>query len=578
MFKGIINWVKKLVNKPQKVTAQASITKRKTRTIPVSFRPTDPNTKIYLSDPTYPYLIVNSLEPADTMLAMRSIGEMGGGYPLGTIQQQALALKIMVHDALVYMSSKSPKQIKQWAAVQSLILMPRAGKDINAYYDRGSLRFFFFGDPKRSKNIFTCDARPIVVHEFGHAFLDILRPDWWNTQSAEVWAFHESFGDMTSAIISLQHDALIDFAVAETDGNLMKSNVITRLAAEMGTGLYNITGGKNGENLNCLRDMTQYFKYIEPEKLPERGRDDQLLSECHSFSRVFTGAFWEILVKIGLLNAKEKGCILREGMKASRDIVTSYLLKAVVQAPTTVRLFDAIAQQILAIDHAEGGKYQTIIRDVFSQRGILRQNVMMLEDLDVDSLLKDIKEPHEVQNYGDIKIIRTLTTKTMKLSDKLGPLTALDYNPLFDLEITVPDQTAYYFDKDKLVGISASDEGDIIDAAYNRLQVLNEENLVGNHDSALFENKDGKLVRKQIICTCGRPNYCDPNAPEYGKPWKPANNSGCINCKSNCEPRSCDCNKSVPITPSPKIGCYTSVKTGGAAMYKHGSNASRKVC
>ena len=571
MLKGIINWIKSLATS-DKVTAQAILISKKPRPAPA---PRNLNTRVYLCDPTYPNLIVDELEPSDTMLAMRSIGEMGGGYPLGSPQQQALALKIMVFDALKYMSSKSPKQIKQWAAVQSLVLMPRAGKDINAYYDRGSLRFFFFSDT--NKNIFACDARTIVAHEFGHAFLDILRPDWWDAQAIEIWAFHEAFGDITSTLISLQYDAMIDNAIIETNGDLMKSNILTRLAAEMGTGLYNITNGKDGELPNCLRDMSQVFKYKEPERLPNAGRHDQLLGEPHNFSRVFSSAIWEILVRIGVAQINQ-GHVLRDGMKISRDVVAHYLLKAVVQVPTTVRLFDALAQQMLAVDHAEGGKYQSIIRDVFSERGILRQQVMMLKDIDANAVIKDIKGDHEVQIYGDLKIVRTLSTKTMKLADKLGPLKALDANPLLDLEITVPDQMAYYFEKDKLVGVTESLEGDVVDAAYNCLRILNEGNMVGDHDSALFENQNGKLMRKQIVCTCGKPNYCDPNAPEYGKPWKPANNAGCVGChNANCKPRSCDCDP-VETTPAPKTGCYTTLRAGGRNTYKYGSSASRKVC
>lgn len=573
MFKGITNWIKSLV-KSDKVTSQAIIIRKKSRPMPASV---NLKTKVYLNDPTYPNLVIDEPEPADTILAMRSIGEMGGGYPLGSLQQQALALKIMVFNALKYMSSKSPKQIKQWAFVQSLVLMPRAGRDVNAYYDRTSLRFFFFNNIKTRKNIFTCDAQSIVVHEFGHAFLDILRPDWWDAQAIEIWAFHEAFGDISAALVSLQYDAMIDNAIVETNGDFMKSNILTRLAVEMGIGLYHFSNGKDGELPNCLRDMSKVFNYVEPETLPSVGRDDQLLSGSHSFSRVFSGAFWEILVRIGVAQINQ-GHVLRDGMKISRDIVANYLLKAVVQVPTTVRLFNAIAQQMLAIDHAEGGKYQTIIRDVFSKRGILRQQVMMLQDIDADTLIKGMKEPHEIQIHGDLKIVRTLSTKTMKLSEKLGPITALNLNPLLDLEITVPDQMAYYFDKEKLVGISDSNEEDIVNAAYNCLQFLNEGNMVGDHGSALFENRDGKLMRKQIVCTCGKPNYCDPNAPEYGKPWKPANNSGCVAChNANCKPRSCDCNP-VENKPAPKIGCYTTVKTGGGNTYKYGSNASRKVC
>jgi hypothetical protein len=573
MFKGITKWIKNTIStKVVAVAKEEKLTEEKL----TEGKLTEENTTVYLNDPTYPDLIRFEPEPADTLLAMRSIGEMGGGYSLGSIQQQALALKIMVHDALKYLSTKSPKQIKQWATVKSLVLMPRAGKGINAYYDRGSLRFFFFNDSKMNKNIFACNSRPVVVHEFGHAFLDILRPDWWDTQSIEIWAFHEAFGDIAATFISLQYDSLIDNAIIETDGDLMKSNILTRLGSEMGIGLFNSTNGKDGELPNCLRDMSQVFKYKEPEKLPSKGRDDQLLSESHSFSRIFSGAIWEILVKIGVSHINE-GYVLRDGMKLSGELVAQYLLKAIAQVPNTIRLFDAIAQQILAIDHDNGGKYQTIIREVFSQRNILKQQVMMLEDTDIESVLKNINNPHEIQTYGSVKILRTLTNKTIKLSDNLGSVMAQDINPLFDLEISVPNQIAYYFDNDKLIKVSEPNEEEIIDSAYQCLRMLNEDNLVGDHESALFENKQGKLVRKQIVCACGKPNYCDPNAPEYGKPWKPANNSGCVGCHSNCKPRSCDCDPVVK-SPDPKIGCYTTVRAGGRTTYRHGSSASRKVC
>jgi len=479
MLKKIISWFR-----GNGLSAQA-VTKIKAKPIRI-----DPNTKVYLCDPTYPNLIINELNSSTTFLPMRSMGESGTGQPLGSLKQQAMALKLMVNDVLVFMAGKSPKKISKWAAVKTLSLMSRAGVDINAYYDRNSLRFFLFGDQILNKNIYACDSRPVVAHEFGHAFLDILRPDWWSVQSLEAWAFHESFGDMTAILNSLKHDALIDYAITETGGDLMKSNIITRLGAEMGIGLYHITGGEHGELPNCLRDISQAFNYIEPEKLPTDGLANELLSEPHSFSIVFTGAFWEILVKIGASN--------RDGMKAAREIITHYLLAAVVKTPTTVRLFDAIARQMLNVDRIEGGKYQHIMLDVFTTRGILRQQVRILEDVDFDTILNDIKEPYEIEDYGTNKVIRTLSTKTMKLSDTLGPVSALDNNPLIDLEIVVPNQSAYYFDNDKLVDVCVSHEDEIIDSAYVCLGMLNEGNLVGSNNQALFENRHGKLVRTKI--------------------------------------------------------------------------------
>jgi hypothetical protein len=286
--------------------------------------------------------------------------------------------------------------------------------------------------------------------------------------------------------------------------------------------------------------------------------------------------FWELIVKIA---AAQQGMSQRDALKAARDILAHYLLSAVVSTPTTLRLFDAIARQMLLVDQAAGGKYQTIMQQVFTERNIIRQQVMLLADVDMDTILKDMEEPHEIQNHGDAKIVRTLSTKTMKLADKFGTLVAQEDNPLFALEITVPYESAYYFDADnKLAAVIEPNEAEIVDAAYSCLKFLHEGDLVGKGGDKLFENKHGKLVRKQIVCTCNKPNYCDPNAPEYNKPWKPANNSGCVAChSSNCKPRRCDCDP-TPTPRPPKIGCFTSVKAGGRTTYKVGSSASRKVC
>jgi hypothetical protein len=566
MFKGIANWFKSIIS-PNKVKSLATIVFPTNQQIVSG--------KVYLNDPTNPDLVTEEINPEKTILSMRAIGEQGVGYPMGSIQQQALALKIMVNDSLNYMASKSPKQINHWSSVKSLNLICREGKDINAYYDRGALKFFYFGDIVRQKNIYACDSRPVVCHEFGHAFLDILRPDFWSAQSAEVWAFSEAFGDMTAILSMIQFDKLLQRAIEETHGDLLKSNIITRMASEMGSGLYHLTNGQNGELPYCLRDLSNDFKYVQPEKLPTEGRDDEIINECHSFSRIFSGAFYELLIKMANQNSELP---IIDAIKSASDTLANYLLKAVATVPLTVRLFEAMCNQMMQIDKAEGGKYQNIMTEVFTKRNLISAQVMTLEDIDMETFIKDVKEPHEIQVHGENKIVRTLSTKNIKLSEKLE-IFALEKNELFNLEIEVPNQAAYYFNEEnKLVNIVEADENEIVDAAHTCLHILNMKNLVGEHENALFQEENGKLVRKQIVCKCNKPNYCDPNAPEYNKPWKPVNNSGCVSCvQRNCKPRSCDCNP-VEKVPPPKLGCYTTVSKSGTKTYRYGSSASRKVC
>lgn len=569
MLDKILNWFKGIRKKDIQTLSVQNFNLNND----VTYKEKTTNT-VFLNDPTNPQLIIEQPDVIP-VLPIRSVGESGCGFSLGSIQQQALASKQIVADVLRYMCKKNPNTINHWAATNSLTIMSRAGQDVNAFYDRSSLRFFYFSDPKKNKIIYACDSRSVVAHEFGHAFLDILRPDLWNTQASEVWAFHEFFGDATAILAMLNYDELIDHAISETNGNLLQSNILTRLAAEMGEGLYHLTNGQGGMLPNCLRDISIKHQYKTPESLPNNGPDNVIINESHSFSRILSNAFYESIIRIA---QKHTEMPLKDALKHARDVMAEYLISASKSAPHCVRFFDAFCRQILHIDKSNGSKYQSILVGIFSDRNIIQSKLLILADADIDAITKQLDTPFEIQTYGDAKIVRTLGAKTIKLVDNLG-LTALSDNPLLNLEIDVPNETAYYFNENnKLIDISESHKDEIVDAALTCLQILNTKNLVGSHDSALFQDNFGKLVRKQIVCTCGRSNACIPGQPEYNKPWKPSNNSGCVKCfNQNCKPKSCDC-KSPPIPQPPKTGCYTSVKTGGITVYRSGNGLSRKVC
>lgn len=563
MFKAIWTWIKSIRKKdvlPIKPIQLEEI---------VSIQSSKDTNTVYLNDPTTPELIHEEMCVADNVLPMIAVGEGGCGFPLGSIQQQSLACKQMVNHALKLMSKASP--VHNWSAVKSLTIMARAGQDVNAYYDRSSLRFFYFGNAK-NKVIFACDSRSVVVHEFGHAFLDILRPDFWDVQASEIWAFHEFFGDATAMLSLLDFDEIVDYAIKETNGNLHNSNIVTRLAAEMGQGLHTLTQGRDGGLSNCLRDLSICYKYEIPENLPTSGPDNKIINEPHSFSRILSSTFYQAIIRIA-----EKQDNLKNGIKVARDIMLNYLIEATKNCPATIRFFDAFCRQILHCDQKAGGKYSRILKDLFVERNLIKPQILMLSDINADEVVKSIQEPHEISIGGNEKIIRTLSTKKIKITNTNKILTLSD-NPLYDLEIEVPNQTAYYFEDDKLTGISESNDDEIIDSALTCLNLLHENKLVGNHDQALFDEDQGKLIRKRIVCTCGRSNACIPGQPEYNKPWKPANNSGCVKCsQKNCKPKSCDCNQ-PPVPAPPKTGCYTPVKVGGITVYKSGGFASRKVC
>lgn len=531
----------------------------------------------YMNDPVYENLLIEQEVPKSNFLPMTTKGEEAGFSKLGSISQQTKSLRQSINNMLIYLASHTGKPIESWASGKSLALVPRAGLDINAYYDRRSLKFFYFGDPKLKKRIYTCDSRPVVLHEFGHAFLDILRPDLWSSQALEIWALHEAFGDIIGLFGLLEYNDLIDLALKETNSDLFKSNVLSRMAAEMGRGIFHTTEGSYGESPNCLRDLSNSFHYTEPEKLPKEGREDQLLNQHHNFSRVFSGAFYELLITIANVKVKS-GKKYHVALKESRDICCRYLIQGCSFAPARVRMYDSLCKQILLVDKADGEIYQKIIRNVFEKRKLIKPFVKVLSTLKRDEIITSLDVPHEVLTFGSNSVVKISSSKTIKLSDQIQDVSVLDNNPLLSLEIEVPNDLAYYFEEDQLVDSFETDDSEILDSASNCLEILNRNSLVGNSEKSIFEVQDNKLIRKQFSCYCNLPNYCNPEAPEYGKPWKPKNNSGCYSCSAtDCDPLPCDCGTSIPPQPSPN-NCYVTYKQGSGGTYKVVNSCIKKSC
>lgn len=570
MLNGIKNWFRRNLpfifpHDDKAVEAQATQTKSNIN-------------KTYLIDATCPSLLIESPIPTTTILPMTSIGESGGGFPLGSSQQQAAGLKQIVNDALVFMSGKTSRKITKWASTSNLSLQARAGRDINAYYDRKSLKFFYFPDTIRQKTVYACDSRVVVAHEFGHAFLDILRPDLWNIMADEVWAYHEAFADIVALLNNLQYPAIIDLAIKQTD-DLKKSNIMTKFASDMGIGLYNLTGGKSGELKDCLRDLSIKFTYANPSTLPKDGPDNVLINESHSFSRVFSGMFYNILMDVANYYIINEKLAKKAALVKARDTMALNIINATIAAPANPRFYKSICQEMLAYDKRNGSKFQNILYNNFVSWKIFDSSIKILNQISYAEFIKNINSKFEYEDHGAIKVLKVGSIKTIKLSDSHGVL-ALSMNPLMSADIEVASQSTYYFDENFILqdAIETSD-AEIMESALNCLNLIQNKNLLGNTDKAHFELVDNKIIRTKIAaCGCNKPNYCIPGAPEYQKPWKPKNNAGCVKCHNkNCLPRPCDCQSPTPPTP-PKLGCYTSIKSCNKSAITVGNRISRKVC
>ena len=252
-----------------------------------------------------------------------------------------------------------------WQAGTSLPVRLNAGDKLNAVYTRGDLRFF--ATDVGGTTVATAESPDVVSHELGHAVLDAIRPQLWDAMSTEVAAFHESFGDMSAILTALQQPAIRKEVLAETGGALYRSSRLSRVAEQLGWGLSQRQ--PCAAESDALRNAVNCFSYQPPKTLPATAPAVLLSSGPHSFSRVFTGAFFQMYAGMVLLinRPPTSGDLLQATVDTGRLLVT-----AVRAAPIVPDYFAQIAAHLLQAD-AElfGGRYSSAIQYGFAGRGIL---------------------------------------------------------------------------------------------------------------------------------------------------------------------------------------------------------------
>ncbi len=260
-----------------------------------------------------------------------------------------------------------------WQTGTVLPVQPRAGRDLNAYYDRTALKFFYTTDTLSNRTIYTCESSDVVAHECGHAILDAHHPDYWSSLHPETGAFHEAFGDITALLTTLQFPTVRERLLRETGGNLRASSNVTRLAEQLGKALY-AAFGKDVAGATSLRDLVNTFRYRETWMLPATAPTTRLASESHSFSRVLSGAVYQILVGIYEWKRKQDAKLSAdEALCQARDDVGKMMATALMLAPPGDAVFRVIATSMFkAEQQLFQGTYFEILKRIFSNRRILQ--------------------------------------------------------------------------------------------------------------------------------------------------------------------------------------------------------------
>jgi hypothetical protein len=240
------------------------------------------------------------------------------------------------------------------------------GADLNANYDRFHLNFYHYDFPNR--RVSSCESPDVTCHEQGHALLDALRPDFWGAPFFEIAAFHESWGDCVAMGVAFNDLAQCKAALAV---GLDRDNLISNLAEDLAVAIAQDLGQPDFVDSPpphpALRKALNDWRYVDPLTLPPGGPARQLCCEAHSFSRVFTGAFYDLIRNLVASAAKPTPQRLRSAAHLAGEL----LLAAAQTVPVVPDFFAAVAQRVLQADaQLHDGLHATEIRAAFERHGI----------------------------------------------------------------------------------------------------------------------------------------------------------------------------------------------------------------
>ena len=168
---------------------------------------------------------------------------------------------------------------------------------------------------------------------------------------------------------ALQLQSLRTTILHDTGGHLYQSSRLSRLAEQLGTAIR--AQHPDAVNPDCLRNAVNSFTYQDPINLPQMAPASQLSSEPHSFSRVFTGAFFEALA--GMLAAKAANAASpteQELLAVSQDM-GDILVAGARQAPVVSNFYAQVAAAMVQASASKNPGYPPVLKGVFVRRSIL---------------------------------------------------------------------------------------------------------------------------------------------------------------------------------------------------------------
>ena len=239
----------------------------------------------------------------------------------------------------------------QWGS-RPLGVRPYAGQNPIACYSRsrGELLFYQTRSPSTKEMIRLCRSYDVVAHMAGHAVLDGLKPIFYgNHITEEVRALAESFADLTAIFSFISQMEMCERIVQYSKGDLTNlSAYVPDIESEE---LRNIFWGREFG----LRSVKLGVKISD------------VVAEHHDWSRCFTSAIYEILVKMSMMEL-ESNTTQAQLLHQSSQHLCGLVLRAYLEAPIFDATFRDLAKYIQSVE--PDAKVRAIIKEEFRSRKI----------------------------------------------------------------------------------------------------------------------------------------------------------------------------------------------------------------
>ena len=285
--------------------------------------------------------------------------------------QQVSAFATVLRTMYLYEEPDALGRRLTWAfGAPQLLLVPRAGEMANAFYEREShsLQLFYISRPDKP-TVYSCLSRDIIAHETGHAILDGIAPDLYNSLTPQSLALHEAIADLTALLMSFRSSKLRLAVLKATNGSIADSSAFSTVAPEFGQARDPTGTARFLRSLLNNKTLDREDKSLDENGVPNRVNR----YEPHSLSEALSGALYSVMVKIHASLATDysaSGKALFVGGERFKRMI----LRALDYLPPGEVSFGDYGRAILASDqaaHPKDGQERQWICDEFVRRALV---------------------------------------------------------------------------------------------------------------------------------------------------------------------------------------------------------------